>query len=135
MALPHRPRLRAVPDRLHRGMATVPKRAGGQLAVGLAPGVPVGFSCFLLPHLCHLELSGMLLVSQGSTICTAASAVPPLTQHPGPQALSAALARGSFWGTLWFLLQTPRPASVSTLAHRRVAGKAVGARRGLKEDL
>lgn len=71
MALPRRPRPPAAPDLLHRHRASPTGEVAGLLVVvvgGLVLAVPAGSSCFLLPPLAHLDLSGMRLVSRGPIV-------------------------------------------------------------------
>lgn len=127
MVLPRQPRPPAAPDLLYRLRASVTGEVAGLLVVELVLGVPAESSCFLLLPQCHLDLSGMLLVSQGPSL---PSAAPPFLQDgalpPGLQARSAGLARGSVLGTTWFLLLTSTTAP--TPSHRRAAGEVVAAR-------
>lgn len=125
MALPRQPRPPAAPDLLHRRRASLTGGVAGLLVVELVLGVPAGSSCFLLPPQCHLEPSGMLPVSQDPTPSAAPLLVQDGAPHPGLQALSAGLARGSVWGTTWFLLLTSRTAPTSS--HRRAAGEVEAA--------
>lgn len=130
MALLPLPRPPAAPNRLRKCTASLTRGFAGRLVLG----VQVESSCFLLPPLHHLELSLMPTVWAGST----RSLVPPLLQRgaqpPGLQGLSAALARGSAWGTIWFLLLTSSQAPA--FSHRRAEGEAVAmCRLGVQEDV
>lgn len=138
MAPLRRPRPPVVPDQPLRHRASPTGGVTGLLVVELVLGAPVESSCFLLPPLGHLVLSVMLLVSLVIVSVGSMPSAVPLVPHrgpppPGPQGLSAALVRGSVWGTTWFLPLTSTPAQTSS--HRRAAGEAAAScQQGDKES-